>query len=246
LNPKKIFCLTSDPDWQGLFSEFFEETGAIFEVFPNEKEWAASPVKDWSLGLVQADLIQHTRLFTAIPLMKLGGGEKEAVNFKMRLDKGISPKDLYQALLSVFNEFQAPFSILLVDDDKDFCGEMKTYWEAQTKPPTAVVTASHGLEALQKLESLKPDVVVADLKMPVMGGGEFYKRFREKDRVTPVLVLSAITDSEEVVQLRKRGNPVCVEKTSADSMPDLLWWRALKLKVFSSRDLRLPQGKGLK
>jgi len=74
--------------------------------------------------------------------------------------------------------------------------------------------------------------------MPALGGSGFYEKLRKSDKQIPVLVLSAVTDSEEIGILKQFGNPVCIEKSSEESRPEHLWWRILKLKVFGSRDLR--------
>jgi DNA-binding NarL/FixJ family response regulator len=50
----------------------------------------------------------------------------------------------------------------------------------QTIPGVMVVgTASNGQEALQKSVDLKPDVVVADLLMPVMNGFQLFGKLRQ-------------------------------------------------------------------
>lgn len=63
-------------------------------------------------------------------------------------------------------------------------------------------TASNGLEALDRIPRLLPDLIILDIEMPAMGGLEFLKRLRELDFKTPVLVFSSIT---------QRGATVTVE-----------------------------------
>ena len=55
-----------------------------------------------------------------------------------------------------------------------------------------VGTAVDGRDALEKVESLKPDVITMDMEMPVMNGIEALKRIMEKDPV-PVIIMSALT-----------------------------------------------------
>ncbi len=43
-----------------------------------------------------------------------------------------------------------------------------------------VVEASNGEEALKKLESFTPDLIITDLEMPYMNGIEFIKNIRKK------------------------------------------------------------------
>jgi two-component system response regulator MprA len=54
-----------------------------------------------------------------------------------------------------------------------------------------VVTASDGLEALDKAEAEKPDLVVLDVLMPRLDGLTACRRLRARGDTTPVLMLTA-------------------------------------------------------
>ena len=62
--------------------------------------------------------------------------------------------------------------ILVVEDDKDLNA---AYRIILGKEGHAVETAFNGEEALQKLKSFEPQLILLDLLMPVMGGLEFLK-----------------------------------------------------------------------
>lgn len=86
----------------------------------------------------------------------------------------------------------------LLQDSWDICGE-----------------AENGLEAVDKVLELKPDVVVLDLSMPVMGGTAAARQIRRLSPATKIVVLS-MHDSETVVELsRLIGADACVSKRSA-------------------------------
>ena len=53
-----------------------------------------------------------------------------------------------------------------------------------------VVTASGGLEALQKAEDVRPDIVLLDIVMPDLDGIEVMRQLRER-RPVPVILLTA-------------------------------------------------------
>jgi two-component system chemotaxis response regulator CheY len=55
-----------------------------------------------------------------------------------------------------------------------------------------VVTSSNGAEALQQLESVRPNVLVLDLLMPVMHGWEFMESYFDKTDGTaiPIVIVS--------------------------------------------------------
>ncbi|MGA9939243.1 MAG: response regulator transcription factor [Candidatus Acidiferrales bacterium] len=86
----------------------------------------------------------------------------------------------------------------LLQDSWDICGE-----------------AENGLEAVDKVLELKPDVVVLDLSMPLMGGTAAARQIRRLSPATKIVVLS-MHDSETVVELsRLIGADACVSKRSA-------------------------------
>jgi CheY-like chemotaxis protein len=81
--------------------------------------------------------------------------------------------------------------VLLVDDEHytrevvQTCLETLTDWE--------ILTASSGLEGLQKIVSHKPDGIVLDIMMPGMDGLEFLHLLHDihGDRTIPVVLLTA-------------------------------------------------------
>jgi len=56
-----------------------------------------------------------------------------------------------------------------------------------------VESATNGMEALELLSQMRPDIVITDLTMPRMDGTEFVAKMREKPELasTPVVVLAA-------------------------------------------------------
>ena len=66
-------------------------------------------------------------------------------------------------------------------------------------------TAKNGEEALQKAQQLAPDVVLMDVSMPVLGGIDAAKRFREELPQIKVLMLSMHHDREYILPLVQSG-----------------------------------------
>jgi len=77
--------------------------------------------------------------------------------------------------------------------------------------------ASDGKEALSKVGDLKPDVVLMDLAMPVMGGLEATRRLRRNFPGIKVLALTQYDDSEYVIPIIEAGASGFVTKMSAFS-----------------------------
>ncbi len=63
-------------------------------------------------------------------------------------------------------------------------------------------TAGNGQEALEKIQSFSPHVMITDLMMPVMDGSELLKRIRKGNRTDPpAIVLTAFGNPETAVTM---------------------------------------------
>lgn len=65
--------------------------------------------------------------------------------------------------------------------------------------------ASDGLEALNSVKELQPDVLLLDIEMPIMDGIEVARRLQESDQEVRILVLSAYDDREYIRALLEIG-----------------------------------------
>ncbi len=88
--------------------------------------------------------------------------------------------------------------VLIIDDEAGFVEALKFQLEA--KKGFEVIVAYNGVEALEKLRFIKPDLIVLDMNMPEMGGVEFYKNICDSSGKTryPVLILTARANLEEL------------------------------------------------
>ena len=64
-----------------------------------------------------------------------------------------------------------------------------------------VIEASNGIEALEKLKSFTPDIIITDLEMPYMNGVELITKIREKDKNLCLMVLTAHTSEKYLIKL---------------------------------------------
>jgi CheY-like chemotaxis protein len=78
----------------------------------------------------------------------------------------------------------------VVDDDVDLLEALSEILESEG---FGIRRARNGLQALELLEPLRPDLILLDLMMPVMDGWEFAERIRGRPdwAQIPVIVLSA-------------------------------------------------------
>jgi len=83
--------------------------------------------------------------------------------------------------------------IYVVEDGKDLAWVLK---ESFSLAGHAVVTASNGLEALQRMRRQTPDLVILDVNMPVMDGFTLARRMRADPLLVraPILFLTVHSD----------------------------------------------------
>ena len=86
----------------------------------------------------------------------------------------------------------SPIRVLLCDDSSLMRRLIVS--TVKTMPDILVVSeAVDGQDALNKLPSVRPDVVVMDIKMPVMDGIQAVREIRKTDRKLPVIMFSSLT-----------------------------------------------------
>jgi len=81
--------------------------------------------------------------------------------------------------------------ILVVDDDPD----LRQFLQLMlTSMGFEVTTAANGQEALEVMEGHCPDLILLDMKMPVMNGWEFCCALEGRAARPPIVVLTAAPD----------------------------------------------------
>lgn len=89
-------------------------------------------------------------------------------------------------------------TILVVDDEANLREMIRVYLEQEGY---RVLEASHGQEALYVARREKPDLILLDLMMPIMGGYDFMRVY-SKEVDTPVIMLTAkIEDQDKIIGL---------------------------------------------
>jgi len=97
-----------------------------------------------------------------------------------------------------------PIRILIVDDHGIIRQGLRLYLEFD--PEMVVVgEATNGIEALQLVESLRPDVVLMDILMPMMDGLEATIAIRQDFPDTDVIILTSVVDENVINQCIRAG-----------------------------------------
>lgn len=92
-------------------------------------------------------------------------------------------------------------SVLVVEDDKSVRNLIVTTLQANDYPYTS---AENGKEALSKIETERPDVLLLDLGLPDIDGIEVIKELRTWSNM-PIIVISARSEDKDKIQALDMG-----------------------------------------
>ncbi len=109
--------------------------------------------------------------------------------------------------------------VLLADDHRIFRDGIASMFRG-SEAISITGMASNGVEVLGMMDTLKPDVIVLDISMPVMGGFELLRKIRNIDNRPLVLILSMHSDIAYVTEALAAGanGYICKEDTSKDEL----------------------------
>ncbi len=115
-------------------------------------------------------------------------------------------------------------NILIVEDDSD----VRNYLQHELQRYFVIKSANDGKEALEKIESEKPDLIVTDAVMPVMDGFELLRRIRSNTEWNdiPIIMLTALTNEADNLKGIKAGAEAYIKKPFS---PNMLITRISKL-----------------
>lgn len=116
--------------------------------------------------------------------------------------------------------------ILLIEDEVTLAKIIKDTLETMN---FEVQLAYDGEEGLQRFFESNPDILISDIMMPKMSGLEMVQRIRETDQRTPIIFLTAKTETDDVVAGFENGANDYIRKPFA--MKELI----VRIKALTGR-----------
>jgi len=108
--------------------------------------------------------------------------------------------------------------IAIADDYKIFREGLKVGLSAEENFDV-ILEADNGEELMKALETATPDVILMDLKMPLMDGMEATKAVRKKYPTIKVLVVTMYDDDKFIIHLMENGaNGYLLKNTEPDEI----------------------------
>lgn len=90
-------------------------------------------------------------------------------------------------------------SILIAEDD-EFIRDI--YNRIFSMNGYNVILATNGMEALEKMEDVTPNLILLDIMMPYQNGKEVFKKIKQNDRLkdVPVVFLTNVSAQDDLEQ----------------------------------------------
>ncbi len=241
--PKRsILVGCGDKLTEDFLGEYFSETKSI-PIFAKSKEDMSD-----ALSLMKPDIIfakaewldkpflshlgQYKQEKPAARIFSLGQESQNLFKWDGQFEMPLESKGFRKALLGGLS-YPESVKLLVIDDEEGIIELFKDFFELQRAPVFKVETARDGLDGFRKMESLKPDCIVLDLKMPVRSGIEFYADMKKSNRDIPVIVFLDSTSPDEIAAVRKNGSPIFVEKSGQHSSMQEMLAIVKKLFIFA-------------
>ena len=95
-----------------------------------------------------------------------------------------------------------PRRILVVEDEADIVLGLTDAFEFEG---FEVHTAENGERGIELAFELSPDLIILDLMLPGINGYQICERFRSRDKVTPILILSARSQENDIIRGLEAG-----------------------------------------
>ncbi len=129
-------------------------------------------------------------------------------------------------------------TILIVDDEKNTREGLKQFLSGLDYD---VFLASNGKEALPLLKKERPEVVLCDLKMPVMDGLELLHEIKRIRPETAIIMLTAYGTVENAVQAMKAGAYYYLTKPINFEELELILKKAFAQKALEHENISLRE-----
>jgi DNA-binding response OmpR family regulator len=91
---------------------------------------------------------------------------------------------------------------LIIEDEENIAELLQMFLE---KDGYAVRTAADGRAGLEQVKSFEPDIILLDIMLPKLDGVQVLKRLREEDDSTPVIMLTAKSETYDKVFALEAG-----------------------------------------
>ncbi|HEY6400116.1 MAG TPA: response regulator [Blastocatellia bacterium] len=112
-------------------------------------------------------------------------------------------------------------NILIAEDNQDSQSLLQTILESEG---FIVTTVSDGEKAIEILQEIKPDILITDLMLPSVSGGDLIRHVRQTAELSriPIVVISAYGDHYEKDALAAGADVVLKKPLDSNALVDAI------------------------
>jgi DNA-binding response OmpR family regulator len=92
--------------------------------------------------------------------------------------------------------------LMVVDDEAEVCDYVKGFFSERN---FEVFTSYNGRDALACFDAQKPEIVLLDVKMPIMDGMQTLKEMRKRNQTSKIIMVTALDDIDKIKEARSCG-----------------------------------------
>ena len=160
-----------------------------------------------------------------IPVVILSVMENKALGFSLGsadyISKPFERKTLLDRLGKLANA--SARKVLILDDDKEFSGMMRTLLQNAGYKTTSI---DNGSTALELIKADRPDYILLDLMMPKMSGFEFLEKLQQipgNEQIRVIIMTAKTLTDQEATELSKRAEIIIIKgsKNLRDILNDI-------------------------
>jgi DNA-binding response OmpR family regulator len=221
MSKKRILVVDDEKDIREIIRVYLEEDGyEVIEAANGEK--AILMAQTSKPDLITLDIMMpgmdgfevghvlksnsQTQNIPIIILSILGDKKDYKLGIADYISKPFRKEELLSSVKNILGKLkdegkpQKAKLILVVDDEPDVVDIIKIYLKEKGYLTSE---AYDGLEAVNKVYEVKPDLIILDIRMPKLDGYEVIKRLKRDDRVgnIPIIVLTATRISAKEKEL---------------------------------------------
>jgi two-component system, NtrC family, response regulator HydG len=218
MEPMRVFIVDDDRDLAESLSIALEGSGCEVELaYSGEEAIKIFREKDFDIAFIDVKLPGKNGVESFLEIKKIKPGVKVIMMTGYSVEqlleqalnngaKGILHKPIdMNKLLEMLREVGEK-GVLVVDDDPDFVTSTR---EFLSSCGYRVFVASNGEEAIRRLHENSIDVLILDLRMPILNGLETCIQLKKEGISVPTIIVTAFAEEEKSVIDKLSLMPIC-------------------------------------
>jgi two-component system response regulator HydG len=206
MNPMRVFIVDDDRDLAESLSIALEGSGCEVEIaYSGEEAIRIFREKDFDIAFMDVKLPGKNGVESFLEIKKMKPGIKVVMMtgysveqlLEQALDNGAwgilhKPIDMNKLLEMLRDAGEQ--GILVVDDDPDFVESTRDFL---SNCGYRVFVAENGEEAIRRVRSNSIDVLILDLRMPILDGLETCLQLKKEGLSVPTIIVTAFAEEEK-------------------------------------------------